>query len=526
MENRPIRFDDMEKLEVQLEKIDASLAKSASEREAKSDRLLKKALFGSRKRAIPTAAPRGLASHETSAGNPKSKTLLDKVPEITHDMHVSIINEHAKALGSKSEGARETIEAIEEEIAEQAHSRAIPISEYRDKLADMEPALRSLEPLQMYNLKVHQHLQSKLGPVEVPEQYKAFPAIAIQKEQQERQKLQHDRATMTYKKASESFRQLFCIQCATFDCQFHSQEIERNEEMEAAIAIQYDQEQLNSAGPASDGATVASRGSRSQASREQRKLASLRANDPFRSLEMPLPPPDGQHPFRPASHKNQQLSSKMQHSLSRLAMIFENSGGDIESLKTATGRRYSRDLRSLSRSPKASLCQYGSLRQTYYASDHDVKKHLHMDTDDQILFFPCSHSGPCTTDNADCTCIANNQICTKQCVWGKYGANKYKGCQCRDVGCNINKFARHPNGGIIPSSQCDCIVDNRECDPEICDCSCSLDQRNQQIMRHRDRRASLFIAPSRTLPHGGAGWGLFAKRYIAALAFVAEVGSH
>ena len=144
-----------------------------------------------------------------------------------------------------------------------------------------------------------------------------------------------------------------------------------------------------------------------------------------------------------------------------------------------------------------------------------------MDTDDQRLFKPCSHTGPCTKNNAECFCIAHGQICTKQCVWGKYGVNKFKGCQCTD-GCQRSQFAENSRGAMVAYSLCDCIVNNRECDPELCRCSCSTDQRNMQIAKRRDQRRNLFIAPSTIL---NAGWGLFSKRKIHGLELVAEVGT-
>ena len=231
----------------QFERIDASLARSAEERKAKADKLLKKALFGGRKRPVLRAYPKKLPASTPS----ESAGALQIEPIPAHNKHVTIINTHSKALGSKSETARATRDAREKDIAKQAERKRIPLAEYKVALPDMEQALRSLEPHQMYNLQVQKYLQDKLGPVEVPEQYKTFPAIEIQEEQQEKQQLRHDQQITTYEKASKSFQRLFCVQCVTFDCQFHASdrlgEHVRHQDVdtEAAIAIQYDKDRAN-----------------------------------------------------------------------------------------------------------------------------------------------------------------------------------------------------------------------------------------------------------------------------------------
>ena len=68
------------------------------------------------------------------------------------------------------------------------------------------------------------------------------------------------------------------------------------------------------------------------------------------------------------------------------------------------------------------------------------------------FFFPCYHTGRCSARNG-CTCIENEYVCTKHCIWGEFGDNFFPGCNCK--------------GDCSEAKYCPCRDAGRECDPDI-----------------------------------------------------------
>ena len=65
-------------------------------------------------------------------------------------------------------------------------------------------------------------------------------------------------------------------------------------------------------------------------------------------------------------------------------------------------------------------------------------------------YIPCDHDGKCTTEN--CDCIKIRGACEKFCICYKSCKSSYQGCNCQDS-CGFS---------------CPCVLNMRECDPDIC----------------------------------------------------------
>jgi len=127
-------------------------------------------------------------------------------------------------------------------------------------------------------------------------------------------------------------------------------------------------------------------------------------------------------------------------------------------------------------------------------------------------FFPCDHSEPCSDDN--CTCVQNAYFCTKHCIWGDQSRNFFRGCACKAGKCR--------------TKSCTCFAAKRECDPDLCRCcgagsdppnqpACDQRCRNDNIgMR---RHCHLLLAESKVKD---AGWGIYTKHALKKGDFVHE----
>jgi hypothetical protein len=73
---------------------------------------------------------------------------------------------------------------------------------------------------------------------------------------------------------------------------------------------------------------------------------------------------------------------------------------------------------------------------------------------------PCSHDGPCTSENAQCCCIKMGTFCEKYCNCSIDCPRRFPGCACK---------------GSCLFNNCLCTAEGRECDPDLChNCGASL----------------------------------------------------
>ena len=129
------------------------------------------------------------------------------------------------------------------------------------------------------------------------------------------------------------------------------------------------------------------------------------------------------------------------------------------------------------------------------------------------FFYPCFHAGKCDKANG-CTCLKNDFLCTKHCVWGVFGDNFFPGCRCK--------------GDCSTSKKCPCRDANRECDPDVCHCNAPTDAcRKTHGCKNMDvslaRRVPLLVGRSII---EGARLGLFTKNALKQGDYVDEVRSN
>lgn len=118
-------------------------------------------------------------------------------------------------------------------------------------------------------------------------------------------------------------------------------------------------------------------------------------------------------------------------------------------------------------------------------------------------FEACDHDGPCAA-NTNCCCFLNQTYCEKYCGCAASCERRFKGCRCRRGGCQ--------------SAVCPCIAAGRECDPDLCttcgaddhtDPDASLDVPrasccNASLKKYQNKRVSV----GRSSIHG---WGAFLR---------------
>ena len=180
---------------------------------------------------------------------------------------------------------------------------------------------------------------------------------------------------------------------------------------------------------------------------------------------------------------------------SRLYLIFQSLGEDAISRFCESLRRDVTGIGNIESTPMLpkhlwpKLTRNRSINQAMRKRAEDISR---------PFFHPCYHAGRCSLENG-CTCIENNNVCTKHCVWGEFGENFFPGCMCT-ADCSVAK-------------QCPCRDANQECDPDICRCNantdgcrktCGCSNMNVSLAK----RTSLLIGRSQVK---GAGLGLFTE---------------
>lgn len=195
---------------------------------------------------------------------------------------------------------------------------------------------------------------------------------------------------------------------------------------------------------------------------------------------------------------------------SRLYMIFESLGENMESrLRDALRRN------DVGNSDVVCTPMLPKPLWTKWTTKRTINTAMRMRAEDisRPFFFPCFHAGKCDEAN-DCTCVENDCLCTKHCVWGVFGDNFFPGCSCKGD-CTISKM-------------CPCRDAHRECDPDVCRCNASTNGcRKTCGCANMDvslaKRAPLLIGRSLV---EGAGLGLFTKNALKQGNYVDEVRSN
>lgn len=279
---------------------------------------------------------------------------------------------------------------------------------------------------------------------------------------------------VTYEKIIDSYRDLFCRRCFTYDCNIHGNIPKAHIDLQAELQIHKERAQ----GKCED--------------LDEKVFAAASSNLSSRTYS-----------------EHDALSPVQKSICARMYLMFQ---GDIEKMALAMGAS-SKVIQSFVTSnnikiddpkyvtPKL-LKKKGDRVPNLYVSMRNYKpEYLNkiQRTFVHPAFIPCDHDGPCNASN--CSCIQNAFFCTKHCSWGRMSTNFFRGCACKAGQCRL--------------SNCACFAAGRECDPDLClTCGACSDPPNAPAVSQRCRNDSISMKRGVHLLIGassvkGAGYGLF-----------------
>jgi hypothetical protein len=298
---------------------------------------------------------------------------------------------------------------------------------------------------------------------------------------------------VTYDKIIDSYRDLFCRRCFTYDCNIHGNLPKANLDLLGELALQKER----------DGEWAEIDG-HSSAGDQTKTISSNKA------------------PASKANCESDVLSQAKQSICERLYLIHQ---GDIEKMALDLGSS-TKAVQSFVTLNKIKLHdpQYVTPEllkrkrdrvQSYVSMRNYNPEYLKniQNTSIHPAFIPCDHDGPCNQSN--CSCIKNAFFCTKHCGWGRMSTNFFRGCACKAGQCRL--------------SNCACYAAKRECDPDLCrSCGACTDppnapagdgQRCRNDSVSMKRGARLLVGASSV---EGAGLGLFTQYALRKGDFVDE----
>ncbi len=296
---------------------------------------------------------------------------------------------------------------------------------------------------------------------------------------------------VTYDNIIDSYRELFCRRCFTYDCNIHGNLPKPNLDLLGELALKKEK----------DG-----------------KWAEIDGHTTTHDLTTKSKP----NPGSTSNCESDELSQTQQSICARMYLIFK---GDVEKMAVAMGAS-TNAVQSFVTLNKMKLRdpQYVTPKllkrkrdkvQSYVSMRNYKPEYLNniQCTTIHPAFIPCDHDGICNQSN--CSCIKNAFFCTKHCGWGNLSANFFRGCACQ--------------AGQCQSSSCPCYAAKRECDPDLCrSCGACTDPpnnpagdgqrcRNDNISMKRGVR--LLVGESSV---EGAGLGLFTQHSLKKGDFVDE----
>ncbi len=299
----------------------------------------------------------------------------------------------------------------------------------------------------------------------------------------------------TYGNIIDTYRQLFCRRCFTYDCNIHGNLPKPNLDLLGELAMKKEK----------DGKWVEIDGPSS--TYEQTKTSDSNPNIASTAN---------------CESDNDSLSQTKQSMCERLHLIFQ---GDVVKMAHALGvstnavQSFVTTNKIEFRDPQyvtPKLLKRKRDRVQCYQSMRNYKPEYLNNIQSTLIhpaFIPCDHDGPC--DQSNCSCIQNAFFCTKHCGWGSLSSNFFRGCACQAGQCR--------------SSSCACFAAQRECDPDLCtSCGACTDQpnkpagdgqrcRNDNISMKRGVR--LLVGESNV---EGAGLGLFTLNSLSKGDFIDE----
>ncbi|GMI13811.1 hypothetical protein TrVE_jg10895 [Triparma verrucosa] len=318
----------------------------------------------------------------------------------------------------------------------------------------------------------------------------------------------------TYEQVMDSYHNLFCRRCFTYDCNLHgvyprtTLEVMGEESMrrEREGEFEWFTEVLGKVGKKRkmeedvDHVTGEEEGNKFKPKPQSQSPKSTNNK----------PNIDGEYPFIQALCLRAYLA--LNGSTSAVATFLSTSETLVKKCLKCHNVTPSTSLQITRTAKTSKPGQKSSSRQgAPKLSGHLLK--LHEKKTVHAPFEPCIHDGPCTVANG-CTCLKAVNFCTKHCVWGLAGLNTFLGCRCKNGQCR--------------TKACPCFANKRECDPDVClTCGAGTDPINEcgggQRCKNDGisfRRHKHLLVSESTIPNGG--WGLYTKTSIKKDDFIQE----
>jgi len=285
----------------------------------------------------------------------------------------------------------------------------------------------------------------------------------------------------------DSYRNLLCRRCFTYDCNLHGNLPKPNLELLGELAVLKEKE-----------------GHWEELDKDI-DLAKVLGKEPMDMTDAPA-----------------ELTPIQKSICERAFLIFQ---GDTKKIAKAIGSTsmavatYAKEKGMELRSPRfvtpSKLPKKKKEKHDFKSMKNYNAKWLNRITSMEIhpAFIPCDHDEPCNDET--CSCVKNGFFCTKHCGWGCKSRNFFRGCACKAGQCRSNS--------------CPCFAAKRECDPDLCRaCGACTEPPNQRAdtgQRCRNdsismrRHAHLLRAESTVKD---AGWGVYTKHALKKGDFVHE----
>lgn len=300
------------------------------------------------------------------------------------------------------------------------------------------------------------------------------------------------KVAVPYQSIIDSYRNLFCRRCFTYDCNIHGNLPKASLDLLGELAVQKESDgQWDDVDKDIDTVVCG--------------VCELESNNKLVQNDMGKP-----------------LTPSKQSICERACLIFR---GDTDTIAKTIGaspnivRSYiqSNNLDPMPKYPAQQLAssRKNGKRVSNYTSMKNYNPKWLRNIQSRVIhpeFLPCDHTEPC--NDVTCSCIQNGFFCTKHCGHGQNSPNFFRGCACKAGECRTNA--------------CPCHAAKRECDPDLCrTCGACSDPPNAPTIHQRCRNDSISmrrhvhtLVGESDIPN--AGFGLYTKHSLRKGDYVIE----
>jgi len=303
------------------------------------------------------------------------------------------------------------------------------------------------------------------------------------------------------KHVMDSFRNLFCRRCHTYDCNNHGNIRQPDIDMQTKLAVEKERNGDWLADADNVRNTCGNNEIQDGKGKRQKKRRT-RSNSLVAAKGATMQPEDEvldglqrgicEHTFQVFQGDTDKIAAVIGCNAKSVQSYIEKRSIELKNLVHVMEQTSSQE-------PKKKKRKVSDKKSMKYYNPSWLKRV--QDTELHPPFDPCNHEEPCSFET--CSCVQNAFFCTKHCSWGEKSRNFFRGCSCKAGQCR--------------TMSCTCFAAKRECDPDLClMCGACSDPPNKSALGQRcrndnlgmRRHCHLLLAKSRV---SGAGWGIFTK---------------